>query len=564
MTNQSIGTLGGLLLCGLLGGGAAQAAEPCPWAGTEHSVVCDQWTAMSQRLEAAQTRARNAEQALQSLQGALQTMEQSLKALGAETPSIPEVGTTTAVPDAEEQRVRGIIDGTLDQIDQYLGSQPAELLLNRDYTLEQQDGTYVATFPEAALSVADQMRIDFGPLRVSVDPLDDDRAGISLRLADILRIREGDKTQAELAVGSQTLTGVWSNKLRNFSEAKLDLLQLQLTIADNPGTATLGHLSADQSLTVAADDSWRQQQNFALADLLLDFDGNRLTLAGVDGQGNTAGNHYSRLRNLSQEIQQISEQSMDTDVPPVELFGKLAEMLGSMDGYQFTVEGRGLQFEQGGQSMGQLGRLAMGADLTREDSGARVGFFTEVSGVTSPLAPLPPDITPDQARLEVTLANIPPQLFERLVQVAEGSKDMSDAEQEAYWQQQLLGMLMSSGLELRISDTYVAAPEARADLNLRAGVDPQAVMGGTGELLLRIVGMQKLIDATGGQQDEGSPVASGLSMLTAFSNRIEEDGKMVDVFDLKFTQDGKLMLNNKDVTAMFMPGAGDMPEPPAE
>jgi hypothetical protein len=30
---------------------------------------------------------------------------------------------------------------------------------------------------------------------------------------------------------------------------------------------------------------------------------------------------------------------------------------------------------------------------------------------------------------------------------------------------------------------------------------------------------------------------------------------MVDVFDLKFTTDGKLMLNNKDVTAMFMQGA---------
>ena len=63
--------------------------------------------------------------------------------------------------------------------------------------------------------------------------------------------------------------------------------------------------------------------------------------------------------------------------------------------------------------------------------------------------------------------------------------------------------------------------------------------------------MQTVIDITGASQDKS--VAPVLAMLTAFSNRTQEGEKTIDNFNLKFTEDAKLFLNEKDVTAMFMP-----------
>ena len=84
-------------------------------------------------------------------------------------------------------------------------------------------------------------------------------------------------------------------------------------------------------------------------------------------------------------------------------------------------------------------------------------------------------------------------------------------------------------------------------------------MGANGGFTMRIEGMQNLIDASGAQQQQS--IAPMLAMITAFSNRVEENGKTVDHFDFQLSSEGRMLLNGKDVTAMFMPGA---PPPAAE
>jgi hypothetical protein len=96
-------------------------------------------------------------------------------------------------------------------------------------------------------------------------------------------------------------------------------------------------------------------------------------------------------------------------------------------------------------------------------------------------------------------------------------------------------------------------------MNAHAEVKPESAMGGIGNLSLKIENMQTLIDITGAAQDQS--IAPVLAMITAFSQRTEQDGKTLDSFDLAFTAEGKLMLNGKDITALVMPGAA---APPAQ
>lgn len=533
-----------LLIAGSLS--PALAAEPCPWQDTEHAVVCDQWQQMQQRLEAAEARARGAEQSLQSMRDALEAMEQSLQALG-ETP--PEV--TPADP--ETQRVRTLLDSALDALTRQLNVDPTVRLdIQSDYPLVRDGETYRATFEPAAL-VMDSLRLDLAPLQVSVTLPDAEQVDIAIDLPDPLALRDGETTLARLGIGGQDLTGRWSEALQGFTDLHMAMQDLTLSVTDMPLTATLGRLASTQILSVDAAEDWSQDQTFTLGDLRVIMEGNAVTLASIDSELAISGRRYSRLRELAEQLQQIGDQPMETMTePPIEIVRQLGELFATIDAYRFHFEGNELEIREEGQLTGRIGRLTLGSELGREDTGSRVGMQVELTGAATPLAPLPPDLTPDRLRMDIALANIPPDLIERIVAIVEQGAELDPSEQEFYWQQQMLGLLMNSGLELRISDSYLAAPEARGDLALRAAIDPQAVMGGAGELMLRVIGLERLIEVTGGQDN---PAAAGLSMLMAFSNRIEEDGRMVDVFDLKFTTDGKLMLNNKDVTAMFMPGA---------
>lgn len=525
----------------------AQAAEPCPWEDTEHAVVCDQWQQLQQRLEAVEARARSAEQSLQSMQGALESMEQTLQALG-ETPPASDMPT-----DPETRRVRTLLDTALNALARQLGMDPAvQLDIQRDYPLVKDGDVYRATFEPAAL-VIDSLRLDLTPLQVSMRLPDDERVDIAVELPDPLTLRDGENTLSQLGIGNQQLTGAWSESLNSFTDLRIDLQDLTLSVTDMPLSATLGRLASSQTLSVDAAEDWAQNQTFALSDLRLAMEGNAVTLAGIDSELTISGRSYRRLRQLAEELQQIGDRSMEMMTePPIDIVRQLGELFGTIDDYRFHLEGSELEVREESQLMGRIGRLALGSELDREADGSRVGMRVELTGAATPMAPLPPDLTPDRLRLDIALANIPPDLIERIVAIVEQGAELDPSEQELYWQQQMFGLLMNSGLELRISDSYLAAPEARGDLDLRAAIDPQAAMGGAGELMLRIVGLERLIEVTGGQDN---PAAAGLSMVMAFSNRIEEDGRMVDVFDLRFTTDGKLMLNNKDVTAMFMPGA---------
>ena len=547
MKHRSLIRLSLGLLLAPLSVGSALATEPCPWAGTEDSALCERWNALAERLEQAEQRADTAEQALESMRSALESMEQSLQAMQS----------GEVADDAGAERARALLDQALAWFDEMLAGAPVSLDLPRDYRFEADGDAYVATFDPAGLA-GDGGRLDFGPLRARITPLDADRARIELRLSDSVTVREGETVQAELAIGSQSLQGIWSNRLQAFADAELRLGGLQLAAADAPFDLRIGLIAGAQQLEVDAEDAWEQSQHFALDELQFSMEGQTVTLAAIESTATANGTGYTRLRALSEEIQQLGEQTTETGVPPMALFEAVKEMFDLFGHYALSLEAREFQVTAGDQPLAQIQRFELGSALREGENGASLGFSTGISGVTTPLSPLPPGLTPHAARFELSLDNIPPNLLDEVLRIGMASDELPGPEQEAFWQQQLLQLLMGSGFQLRIVDTYVAADDSRADLSLRAAVAPESMFGGTGELTLQVTGMQKLIDVTGVAQDQS--IAPVLAMLTALSDRTEQDGTTVDTFDLRVTPDGKLMLNGKDVTAMAMGGA----PPPAE
>ncbi len=263
------------------------------------------------------------------------------------------------------------------------------------------------------------------------------------------------------------------------------------------------------------------------------------------------GREYNRLMTMAEDIQKVVKEHMDKPEPPPEMFQFIIDMIGLFDRFDSAIDISGLSFGSEQLPIAKIASIGLKTSLeTKDPAGSNFDISMGLSGFDTQMAPLPPGILPRDTRIEMALKNIPPNLAQRVMDIAfEGGPPT--AKSEAYFQQQFIGLLMSSHLAFEVIDSFIAANDARVDLDLNAIVDPGSAMGGTGELSLRIENMQTVIDITGASNDQS--VAPVLAMLTAFSNRTQENDKTVDSFNLKFTKDAKLFLNDKDVTAMFLP-----------
>jgi hypothetical protein len=293
---------------------------------------------------------------------------------------------------------------------------------------------------------------------------------------------------------------------------------------------------------------------------MINGEGNSVSLDGIEGTLAVSGQEYFKLINIGNEIQGMIEASAGQDQPPPEFFKFLGDIFDLFGDYSVNLTASNLDIQQQGMPIAKIERLDVGGSLAAADNEtSRMAYHIQLDGFDSQMAPLPPNVLPHQARFEMALQNIPAQIMQRFIEIGMASEKLSEEEKDAYFQQQFLGLLMSSNLQFNILDTFVAAPDARFDMNAHAEVKPESAMGGIGNLSLKIENMQTLIDITGAAQDQS--IAPVLAMITAFSQRTEQDGKTLDSFDLAFTAEGKLMLNGKDITAMVMPGAA---APPAQ
>jgi hypothetical protein len=209
----------------------------------------------------------------------------------------------------------------------------------------------------------------------------------------------------------------------------------------------------------------------------------------------------------------------------------------------------------------KLGQVLLSGHFAEAEGGSTFGYALGLSNLAAQIPGIPANIAPTDARLEMGLTHIPPQLFSRLLEITQAADSMPEAEQEAYLNQQFSALFLSSGLGAYIKDTFIAAPDTRMDLDVQTQIDQEAAMGGAGELKLRITGLDKVLEAAQGMSPEQQSLMPVLGMLLTLSNRTEEAGKIIDTYNLKLTKEGRLWLNGKDVTELFLSSTGGESQP---
>ena len=435
-----------------------------------------------------------------------------------------------------------------------LGQAPYEMTLDGDL--------YQANFPQATWIVED-VRINFGPLNFQIDPQDNGVSDVSFRIGDTISIQEDKEVVAKINIAEQNSQGLWDAKLENFAKADWKMSNIQLEVPKEPVSLSLADIHVIQNMERADDDTWQQKGSLQLADFKFQAEGNTLSLGQIVGDFDMAGRNYQKILTLSDELKALMKKDLEEPEAGKQFMDFIGGIYALFKRFNSNIVVSDLLVGTPEQPMGKLAKLTINSGYDEGDgSGAGINYQIEMAGLETQVPGVPPNLLPNSSRFGLEVINIPPQMFSKLMEAAATSESMPHAEREAYMNQQVMGLLMTSNLGLNIKDAFIAATDARLDLNLRAGVDPQSAMGGTGELKVRIEGLQNVIDAAGAMAQEQGP-AQAIGMLMMFSNRTEENGKTVDSYDLKFTKEGQLWLNGKDMTPMLMGGGAPPPSAPS-
>ena len=197
-----------------------------------------------------------------------------------------------------------------------------------------------------------------------------------------------------------------------------------------------------------------------------------------------------------------------------------------------------------------LGKAAIGSSFdTGDGSGGTIDFrmnFSDFAGLDQGEGTIP-----QAAALNIKLDKIPSllDLIDNPEALVQGDPDQLQG------QVMMNGMnlLMASGLNLSLMDSFIAFADSRLDVGLKAKVDQDARYMSTGSLDISVQNPDKLSEIVRGL---GIPqVEQFLATLTALANRADKNGTVVDRIQARLTPEGKIMVNSKDVTGMFFPQA---------
>lgn len=533
----------GLVLVGALGWGmhAAIADSPCPWQGEADKEICARWETINRHIEEA---AQQAEQAAKSLQ------------------SLPAgASAATVEPGSPEARARAIIDRFL----QYLPPPTDDMggfEIDRNYAFTAEGNGLITHIAKAAW-VRHAFRADFGPLQIRIEPGDGGLSKVDFRLNDVVTLREGEKTLARVLIGEQQSQGVWDEAAKAFSQSDMQLGKIELALEGEPVIASLAKASMKQVLKRDAQDNWRSRQDMAFEGLQIRVQDYAATLASATGYAEMDGREYQKLPSSGEELNTLLGQENLEEEEAVKQFLRVVEnMYSTFTRLDSEFIASDLVVGDPAQPLAKAAKITFGGHYAEADGGSTFGYIMGVSGLATQNPGLPPELIPTDARMEVGLFNITAETVKKFMEVAMAAEKLPEAEQDAYLDQQLAQLFMNSHLGAYMKDSFVATPATRLDMNFRATVDAQSAKGGVGEFKLRIEGLDQAVAATQTMpgQESAAPL---LGMLMAFSSRTQEGDKVVDTFDVKLGADGKLFLNGKDVTAMFMPPESvDTNQPP--
>ncbi len=450
----------------------------------------------------------------------------------------------------------------------------------------QSDGTVVGKLPRLSFQGSDGVSAVLDPVTLKFSNGGDGLVNVEAVLPSTMAVKDkAGKVEGEVKIGSQTLKGVWVEKLQSIDKLDIRLGNVTITSPNQAGSGKIDQIVMTGGLTPKGGGLYDGKYDMTMTGFVADDPSEKtvMKMASITAVGTMAG---ARMEDWAKAAKEAGYTLSNPDIFKTWTGGqidpKMIAFMKKMPEYMGTVE---YSYGLNGLEMLKDGKLEFGLKKTTFVGGAgpdgagttKVKLGMSAGGMSgTPEEPmLPPEADVQDATMELEASGVPgqklweiymdalPQLQAEARKVASDTAKGQDATTTgAAALEQVSGelsakameVLMAAKLQIALNKLNLMTPTAKMTGKGVASYLPAVNMMPDGKVSLRFTGIDALAKAMEkrGAKDEMAQQVMGIIAGVRAMGKPDPASPKDDrayIIDIVFTKDGKVLANGQDLMA---------------
>jgi hypothetical protein len=496
--------------------------------------------------------------------------------------SLTACGSSTSTPAVDPAQVQQRLDQFVASVSKPTPGSEFKTTVEGKATVEtKDDGTVVGTLPRMNFIGDDGNTAVLDPIVVRFAPGGEGRVNIDATLPSAMQVKDkAGKVQGEVRIGSQTLKGVWVDKLQTIDDADFRLSNITISSPTEAGTGKIDQISLTGKFASKGSGLYDGRYDMAITGFNVD-DPKEKSVVKMGKLAVVATMTGAKLEEWATAAKQAGYTLSNPEIfkawtggpidPKMIAFLKrMPDYMGevkyvySAENVEATTEGKPV-FAMKSASFG-MGVGPDSANMTKVVM--TMGLGGVAAGGEEPL--LPPEADVQDATVEIEATGVPgrklweiymdalPGLQAEAAKVAASGQDAATASTAALEQVgaelsgQFLQVLSAARLQLALNKLNLTTPTAKMTGKGAATYLPAEALMPEGRVSLRFSGIDalaKALQARGAQDETSAQLMGAIAGIRAMGKPDPASPKddRAYIIDIVFTKDGKIMANGQDV-----------------
>jgi hypothetical protein len=448
----------------------------------------------------------------------------------------------------------------------------------------QSDGTVVGKLPRLSFKGTDGGSAVLDPITLKFSNGGDGLVNVEAILPSTMSVKDKTgKVEGEIKIGSQTLKGVWVEKLQSIDKLDMRLGNIVVTSPGEPGAGKIDQIAITGGLTPKGSGLYDGKYDMTLTNFVADdpTDKSVMKMASIKVVTTMTG---ARMEDWAKAAKEAGYTLSNPDIFKAwtggELDPKMIAFLKRMPDFMGTID---YTYALNGLEMVKDGKTEFGLKNTSFTFGAgpdnagltkiKMGFAAGGMSGTSEEPMLPPEADVQDASMELEASGVPGRkLWEIYMDAlpklqAEAKKAAADTAKGADATtagtaalEQVTGELSGRAMEvlgaaklsIALNKLNLLTPTAKMTGKGTASYLPAENIMPQGKVMLRFSGidaLSKAMEKRGAKDEMAQDIMGALAAIRAMGkpDPASPQNDRAYLIDIEFTKDGKILANGQDL-----------------
>lgn len=444
------------------------------------------------------------------------------------------------------------------------------------------DGTVIATLPRLTFVAKEGNTAILDPVTLRFSNGGEGLVNFEAAIPSSMQVKDkAGKVEGEIKIGSQTLKGIWVEKLQTVDQLDMRLSNLTITSPTEPGSGKIDQIVMTGALSPKGGGVYDAKYEMTVNGFYVD-DPTEKTQMKMGSIGVVATMTGTKLEAWAKAAKEAGYTLANPDLfkvwtggpidPKMITFMKaMPQYMGAID-YVYSLDG--IEMVQDGKTQFALKNTSLGFGVAADGQGTtkvRVGLG--LGGMSGETEMLPPEADIQDASLEITATGVPgqklwdiymdalPALQAEAAKMASETAKGEDATATSTAALETMGAQLSgrflevmtaAKLAVALNKLNLVTPTAKITGNGMASYLPAESMLPTGTVTLRFSGIDALATAMKKRPADDTmrvEILGNIDALRAMGRRDPASTKddPAYIIDIKFEKDGRITANGKDL-----------------